>query len=68
MKLVTFVHESIFTKKLREATLLAYPNSNHFYNLCLKYLHTHSFRVIGNLILVVTKLSDATIELRIHWA
>ena len=61
MKVVTFINYSIVTQNLREATLQAYPNPHHFYNLHLKYFRTHSVRVIVCLILVVLKLSDATI-------
>ena len=68
MKVLTFIHESVATKKLREATLQAYSNPNHFYNLHLKDVRTHSFRVITCLILVVAKLPDATIEHRLLWA
>ena len=43
MKVVTFLHDSVFTNNLCEATLQAYPNPKHFYNLHLKDgLHTLS--------------------------
>ena len=61
MKVVTFINYSIVTQNLREATLQAYPNPHHFYNLHLKYFRTHSVRVIVCLILVVLKLSNANI-------
>ena len=66
MKVVTFINESVVTKNLREATLQAYPYPNHFYDLHIKYFRTHSVRFIACLILVVAKLSDATIEHRIR--
>ena len=65
MKVVTFIHDSVVTKNLRKATLQAYPNPHHFRNLNLKDVCTHSVRVIAYLILVVTKLFDATIKRRI---
>ena len=68
MKVVTFIHEFVVTKNLHEATLQAYPNPNHFYNLHLKGANTHSVLVIACLILLVAKLSDATIEHRLLWA
>ena len=36
MKAVNFIHESVVTKELCKATLQAYPNPHHFYNLHLK--------------------------------
>ena len=68
MKVVTFIHNYVVTKNLREATLQAYLNPHHFYNLHTKDVHTHSVRVITYLILVVVKLSDATIKHRPCWA
>ena len=65
MKVDTFIHDSIVTKKLCKATLQAYPNLNHFYNLHLKYVRTNLVQFIACIILVVTKLSDATIEHRL---
>ena len=62
MKLVTFIHDYIVTKNLREVTLKKYPNPNNFYNLHLKDAHTHSVLVIACIILVVAKISDATIK------
>ena len=62
MKLVAFIHDSIVTKNFREATLQTYPDPHHYYNLNLKYVCTHSVRVIAYLVLVVEKLSNATIE------
>ena len=68
MKVVPFVHDSAVTKKIRKATLQAYPNPHHFYNLHLKDVRTHSVRVIVFIILVVAKLSDDTTEHRLLWA
>ena len=68
MKVFTFIHDSVVTKNLHEATLQAYPNPHHFYNLHLKYVRTHSVQVIACLILVVEKLSYATIEHILRWA
>ena len=67
MKVVTLMHDYVVTKNLREATLQAYPNPHNYYNLYLKYFRTHSVRVIACLILVVAKISDATIKHRLHW-
>ena len=61
MKVLTFIHDSVVTKNLREATLQAYPNPHHFYNLHLKDVCTQSFHVIACLILMVAKLSDYNI-------
>ena len=68
MKVVTFIYESVVAKNLREATLQAYPNPNHFYNLHLRDFRTHPVRVILCLILVVAKLSNSTIKHRLRWA
>ena len=68
MKVVTFIHDYIVTKNLHEDTLQEYPNPNHFYNLHIKYFYTNSFWVIACLILVVSNLSNATIEHRLSWA
>ena len=68
VKWVTFIHDSVVTKKLCKATLQAYPNPHHFYKLYLKYILTHSVQVITCLILVVAKLSDANTEHRLHWS
>ena len=38
-KVVTLLHDSVFTKNLYNSTLEEYPNPNHFYNLHLKYVH-----------------------------
>ena len=65
MKVVTLIHEFVVTKNLHKATLQAYPNPNHFYNLHLKGAHTHSVRFIACLILVVSKLSYDTIKHRL---
>ena len=61
IKVVTFIHEYVVTKNLRKATLQAYPNPHHFYNLHLKYVHKHSVQVIACIILVVAKISNSTI-------
>ena len=63
MKADTFIHDSIVTKKLRKSS----TDPNHYYNLHLKHVRMHSVRVIACLILVVAKLSDATIEHRLRW-
>ena len=55
-------------QKTRESTLQAFQNPHHYYNIYLKYVYTHSVLVIACLILVVAKLSDATIEHRLRWA
>ena len=60
IKVVTFIHDSV-------VTVWAYLNSNHFYNLNIKDVRTHSVRFIVCLILVVTKLSIATIKHRLIW-
>ena len=65
MKVLTFIHDSVVTKNLREATLQAYPNPHHFYNLHFKDVQTHPVRVIACLVLVVVKLSDSIIEHRL---
>ena len=62
MKVVIFIHEYVVTKNLHESTLQAYPNPHHFYNLHLKYFHTHSVQFIICLILVVEKISNTTIK------
>ena len=67
MKLNTLIHDSVVTKNFREATLQAYPNPNHFYNKHLKDIRAHSVRVTACLVLMVAKLSDATIEHRLLW-
>ena len=65
MKVVNFIHDSVVTKNLRDSTLPTYPNPHQFYNLHLKDVRTQSVRVITCLILVVAKLSNATIEHRL---
>ena len=42
MKVVTFINDYLVINNLREATLQAYPNPNHFYNPHLKYVCTYS--------------------------
>ena len=68
MKVFTFIHDSVVTKNLHEATLQAYPNPRHFYNLHLKDVCTQSVQVIACIILVVAKLSYSTIEHKHLWA
>ena len=68
MKVVTFIHDAVVTKNLRKATLQVYPNPHHFYNLNIKDVRTQSVRVIACIILMIAKISDATIEHRLHWA
>ena len=63
-----YLQDSIVTKHIREATIIAYPNANHLYRTRLKDLRTHSLRVTACLILSVAKLSEATIEHRLRWA
>ena len=53
MKVVTFIHDSLVTKNLRNTNLQAYLNPHHLYNLHLKDVGTNSVRVIACLILVV---------------
>ena len=67
MKVVTFIHDSIVIKNLRETTLQAYPNHHHLYNLHLKDVRTHLVRIVVCLILMVTKFSYATIQHRLRW-
>ena len=54
------------TKNLCKATIKAYPNPNHFYNLQLKDVRTQLVWVIACFILVVSSLSDAIIENLFH--
>ena len=68
MKVVTFIHDYVVTKILLEATFQAYQNTHHLYNLHLKDVRTQSVRVILYLILVVAKISNATIKHRLRWA
>ena len=65
MEVVTFIHDSVVTKNLRKSNLQVYPNPHHFYNLHPKDVCKNSVQVIACLILVVTKLSDATIKHRL---
>ena len=65
---VVFLHDSTVTRHLRAATVAAYPNPSHLYRTRTKDVRTHSVRVIACLILVVAKLSDATVEHRLRWA
>ena len=67
MKVVTFIHDFVVTKNLREATLQAYLNPHHYYNLHLKDVRTQSVQVIACLVLVVAKLSDVNIEHILLW-
>ena len=67
MKVVTFIYYYVFTKNLLETTLQAYPNPNRFHNLHLKYVRIHAVRVITCLVLVVSKLSDATTKHILRW-
>ena len=68
IKLVTFIHDSIVTKNLRDVTLQSYPNPHCFYNLHLKDVRTCSVQVIACIVLVVAKLSYSTIEHRLRLA
>ena len=54
-------------QKLREATLQAFPNHHHLYNPHIQDVLTQSVQFITCLILVVAKLSDATIQHRLRW-
>ena len=56
------------TKVLREAILVAYPDSSHLYHHRLRDIRTHSVRVSACLILVAAKLPTPSIEHRLHWA
>ena len=67
MKVVTLLHDSVFTKNLHKATLQAYPKPHHFYNLHPKGVRTHSVIFMICLVLVVAKLSDATIKHILCW-
>ena len=68
MKSVTFIHDYVVTKNLRDSTPQVYANTHHLYHLHLKDDRAHSVQVIACLFLVVSKLSNATIEHRLRWA